>query len=211
MIKSDVDGIIFDLDGTLWDSSQEVLRAWHEVASKNMDITKDITEEDLKGVMGLQIIEIGQRLFPYLSSKRQEEILMECCETECKYLKVNGGKLYDDLEETLRLLAEKYKLFIVSNCACGYIEAFLEAHKLEQYFSDFENPGRTRLSKGENIKLIIERNNLRNPVYVGDTEGDQKASRFAGVPFIYASYGFGYVDKYDYGIDKFKELIDMYI
>jgi len=211
MIKEDVDGIIFDLDGTLWDSSQEVLRAWHEVTSKNVDITKDITEEDLKGIMGLQIIEIGQRLFPYLSNKRQEEILTECCETERRYLKVNGGKLYDDVEETLRLLAEKYKLFIVSNCQCGYIEVFLEAHKLEQYFSDFENPGRTSLSKGENIKLIIERNNLRNPVYVGDTEGDQKASRFASVPFIYASYGFGDVKQYDYKIDKFKELIDMYI
>ena len=211
MIKEDVDGIIFDLDGTLWDSSEQVLKTWYEVTSRSSDITKEITAEDLKGVMGLQIKEIGQRFFPYLSKERQEEILKECCETECRYLKVNGGKLYDDVEETLRLLAEKYKLFIVSNCQDGYIESFFHAHGMEKYFIDFENPGRTRLSKGENIKLIIERNNLRNPVYVGDTEGDQKASRFAGVPFIYASYGFGHVDQYDYRIDKFKELIYMYI
>ena len=211
MIKEDADGIIFDLDGTLWDSSEQVLKAWYEVTSRSRDITKEITAEDLKGVMGLQIKEIGQRFFPYLSKERQKEILKECCETECRYLKVNGGKLYDDVEETLRLLAEKYKLFIVSNCECGYIEAFLEAHKLGQYFSDFENPGRTSLSKGENIKLIIERNNLRSPVYVGDTEGDQKASSFASVPFIYASYGFGNVKQYDYRVDKFKELVDMYI
>ena len=83
---------------------------------------------------------------------------------------------------------------------------FLKYHQLGKYFLDFENPGRTGLTKGENIKLIIERNRLNNPVYVGDTEGDLKAARLAGIPFIYASYGFGEVSEYDYYIKALDEL-----
>lgn len=54
----------------------------------------------------------------------------------------------------------------------------------------------------------MEKNNLANPVYVGDTDGDLKASRFAGIPFIYARC-FGEVKDYDYVIDSFDELIKL--
>ncbi|MEW8993698.1 HAD family hydrolase [Clostridium sp.] len=81
---------------------------------------------------------------------------------------------------------------------------------MKKYFIDFEHPGRTGLTKGENIKLIINRNNLKNPMYVGDTQGDRNAARTAGIPFVYAAYGFGKVEDYDYKIDKFPELIDIY-
>ncbi|HBG8137819.1 TPA: HAD family hydrolase, partial [Clostridioides difficile] len=125
-----------------------------------------------------------------------------------EYLSENGAKLFDDIENTLKLLSKKYKLFIVSNCQAGYIESFLKAHKLEQYFVDFECPGNTGLHKGENNKLIIERNKLKNPIYIGDTQGDANSAKFAGIPFIYAKYGFGNVDVYDYFIDSFKDLLE---
>ncbi len=47
-------------------------------------------------------------------------------------------------------------------------------------------------------------------MYVGDTQGDRNAARLAGIPFVYASYGFGNVEDYDYKIDRFPELVDMY-
>ena len=72
----------------------------------------------------------------------------------------------------------------MSNCQDGYVPAFLHAHKLGQYFADIEMSGRTGLDKGSNIKLIMERNNIESAVYIGDTEGDEKAARFAGIPFI---------------------------
>ncbi|WP_306416999.1 HAD family hydrolase [Halobacillus sp. Marseille-P3879] len=99
---------------------------------------------------------------------------------------------------------------MVSNCQDGYIEAFYKYHKLEKYFDDYENPGRTGLSKGENIQLIIDRNNLSAPVYVGDTEGDRKAAVYAGIPFVYAQYGFGQVSGYDEVIESFDELVKLF-
>lgn len=86
---------------------------------------------------------------------------------------------------------------------------FLETHNLKEYFIDFEDPSRTGLEKAENIKIVIKRNKLIKPAYVGDTKWDAIASDKAGVPFIYASYGFGDLDKYDYKIDNLKELLNI--
>lgn len=202
-----IDSIIFDLDGTLWDSSEAVTVSWNQTIDK-LGVTRDkLTVEDIKGIMGLTIEAIAAKFFPNLDDKQRLDIVNQCCEDECLLLQETGAVLFPKLEEVLKELSKKYKLFIVSNCQCGYIESFFKAHKLEKYFLDFENPGRTGLTKGENIKLIIERNNLKNPIYVGDTAGDQKAAKAAGIPFVYARYGFGEVKEYDYTIDSFEELL----
>ena len=64
-----------------------------------------------------------------------------------------------------------------------------------EYIKDSECFGVTGLNKDENIKLIVNRNNLKYPVYVGDTQGDFLACESSGVPFIFAGYGFGSVDE----------------
>ena len=131
----------------------------------------------------------------------------EWIEEERKLLLKDGGTLYKDLESTLQTLSKSYSLFIVSNCQCGYIETFLEYHKLSKYFKDFECAGNTRLAKGENIKSVMKRNNLVHPVYVGDTQGDCDAAKLANIPFVFASYGFGKVDGYDYVIKEISEMV----
>jgi phosphoglycolate phosphatase len=103
-------------------------------------------------------------------------------------------------------LAKRYKLFVVSNCLKGYIESFISFHKLGNIFTDFESAGNTGLPKGENIKLIIKRNSLKNPVYIGDTEWDQQAANAATIPFIHASYGFRKVESADRKISSLSEL-----
>ncbi|MBU3104520.1 HAD family hydrolase [Clostridium gasigenes] len=204
-----LDSIVFDLDGTLWDSSSSVIDSWNETISNYNEVKNKLTVDDMKSVMGLVIQDIALKFFPYLEEENRLTIIKHCCKNECKHLEKHGAILYDQLEEILKYLDKKYKLFIVSNCQCGYIESFFKSHKLNKYFIDYENSGRTGLTKGENIKLIIERNNLINPVYVGDTDGDLKASIFAGIPFIYARYGFGEVKDFDYVIDSFEELLKL--
>ena len=202
-----IDSIIFDLDGTLWDSTEAVLKAWDMVFKNNEDIKNPITKEVLESCMGLQIHEIGTKLFPYLDEAMQTKILDLCCEEERRLLLKEGGVLYKNLENTLQTLSKSYSLFIVSNCQCGYIETFLEYHKLGKYFKDFECAGNTRLVKGENIKSVMKRNNLVHPVYVGDTQGERDAAKLANIPFIFASYGFGKVDEYDYVIKEISDIV----
>jgi phosphoglycolate phosphatase len=205
-----MDSIIFDLDGTIWDPIDTVLHAWNSRIKNYSEIKEELTRTDFEGTMGLQMNDISKKLFPYLSEEVRDQVITECCNIEQGYLKKHGGILFRNVEDVLRQLSKKYKLYIVSNCQDGYIEAFYEFHNLSKYFLDFENPGRTGLSKGENINLIIERNNLLSPIYVGDTEGDLRAARYAGIPFIYAKYGFGQVSEYDEVIDKFDELVKLF-
>ncbi|MFD1905893.1 hypothetical protein ACFTAO_27995 [Paenibacillus rhizoplanae] len=56
----------------------------------------------------------------------------------------------------------------------------------------------------------MDRNHLMSPVYVGDIEGDRKAARFAGIPFVYARYGFGEVSSHDYVIDRLDGLLELF-
>lgn len=205
-----MESIIFDLDGTLWDPIDTVLIAFNKILKRYDQVEKELTREDFRTTMGLQIEDIGKKLFPDLEESTQKQILKESCELERAYIEKQGGNLYENVEDVLEALSQKYKLYIVSNCQDGYIEAFYKYHKLDNFFLDYENPGRTGLSKGENIKLIIERNNLSKPVYIGDTEGDLKAAKYAGIPFVYAKYGFGQVSEYDYKIEKFEELLNIF-
>lgn len=200
------DSIIFDMDGTLWDSASVVCDAWNEVFAGCEDIDKVVSVEEMHGCMGLLMPEIMKRLLPQTDEQRRLILLKECCEMEHEFIEKKGGILYDELESTLKELSKTYRLFIVSNCQDGYIQCFFKAHGLGKYFEDFESAGKTGLVKGENIRLVIERNNLKNAVYVGDTQGDANAARLAGIPFIYATYGFGKVDGYDFIIDAFSEI-----
>lgn len=188
------DSIIFDLDGTLWDSTKEVFESWNNILREQPDIIECPTMEDVNGVMGLASGDLMKKLFPYLSYERGQEIFELCCIEENKYLEEHGATLYEGIEDTIKSLSEKLPLFIVSNCGKGYIETFMKAHRLTDYFKDFECVGYTGLPKAENIKLIVKRNNLKSPVYVGDTSWDYDSATKAGVPFIFASYGFGNVE-----------------
>ena len=187
------DGILFDLDGTLWNSSAEVTASWNIVLQREGVDRPPFTDVDIAGVMGLTLPDIAARLLPALPRERQLALIDACCEEENIYLAAHGASVYPTSEE-LAALAARYPLFVVSNCQAGYIEAFYEGTGLGVYFKDFESAGNTGLPKWDNIALVVKRQGLKRPVYVGDTDWDYQAARRAGVPFIHAAYGFGQVE-----------------
>ena len=198
--------IIFDLDGTLWDSTYRIRDIWNAVIEKETGAPSRLTREDICSIMGKTMEEIAAAIFPGLPPAERMVLMDLCGEAENDYLRVHGAILYDGLEDTLKTLSGHHRLFIVSNCQDGYVNAFLEAHKLEAYFSDIEMYGRTGMQKWDNIRLLMERNGIEDAVYVGDTAGDRKAARLAGIPFIHAAYGFGTVSDPDGIIHRFPDL-----
>ena len=128
-------------------------------------------------------------------------------EYELEYLKEVPGVLFPKVRETLVELSKRYPLYIVSNCQVGYIETFLETMNMKEIFLDFEDYGRTGLPKGENIKILMKRAKLDEAIYVGDTQGDYDATLVAGIPFIFAEYGFGQVENANQRIQSFEQLL----
>ena len=187
-------GIIFDMDGTLWDSAANVAKAWNIAIEKDGSVEKKLTGADIQAVMGRTMDAIADIIFPSLEKEKRMQLLRLCCETENEYLREHGGVLYPNLEQTLTALKEDYPLYIVSNCQKGYIEAFLDYYGFWKYFTDIECYGNNLKSQGDNIRLLADRNHLEQAVYVGDIQGDYDSSCQAGVGFIHASYGFGTID-----------------
>ena len=204
------DGIIFDLDGTLWDSTPEILKTWQMVLDRHPGLREPITMDELQSLMGLPMTEIARRLFPGESPETQMALMDECCVVENEYLAQHGATLYPELVETLLELKKTHKLCIVSNAQSGYIEAFMTAHKLWNIIDDHLAFGDTKKSKGENNLEVIRRNGFKHPVYVGDTQGDLQSAMDAGIPFVFCEYGFGNVDHFDAKISSFKELLSLF-
>ncbi len=204
------DSIIFDLDGTLWSSVNSSLKALKEVRKKHSEVTRDITKEEVISCMGPTFDEIVNVYYGYLPKEKAIKYTQEAFENNINNLLKEGGDLYLNTKDTIIKLSKKYKLYIVSNCTEGYIEAFLNTSKLKDCFSDYECNGKTKLSKGENIKLITKRNNLKKSIYIGDTINDLNAAKYANIPFIYASYGFGNLTEYDYLIKDISDLINIF-
>ncbi|GGH02871.1 HAD family hydrolase [Mucilaginibacter phyllosphaerae] len=193
-LKNKFDSIIFDLDGTLWDSTATVANAWQAALKLSPHTTDEVmTQERVRSITGMAYDKIFEKLFPYLNHQQRQEVMQLCSVSELNILHKQGGTLYPNLAGTLAKLSQHYKLYIVSNCQKGYIELFLDQHNMHPYFLAHQCYGTKGKPKADNICDIVTDNNLKKPVYVGDTMGDYDAATQAGVPFIFAAYGFGTV------------------
>lgn len=200
-------GIIFDIDGTLMDASAEVTRAWNIALGEVKEFNISISRDDMMRFMGHPAYTIAEMMLPStLPVERKREIVDRCLIAQSRYQREYGSPTYENVIPVIRELKKTYNIYIVSNCPHGYIENFLYHTGLADAIDDYEYHGRTGLSKGDNIKLLVERNNLDRAVYVGDTDGDFCSCLEAGVPFIHAAYGYGMPHEATPSINHFKEL-----
>lgn len=202
-----IDSIIFDIDGTLWDVRDEIAASLTEGAHMAGHPEVNFTLENLSPIFGSPLPLVADFLISHLPPEERYALMEKCGENQVTYVKKRtADKTYPGVADVMAQLSKDYPLFIVSNCPTGYIPAFMERGHVTSYVRDYEEQGRTGLSKGENIKLIMERNHLCAPVYIGDTKGDEEAAAFAGIPFLWASYGFGTVEDPAYVIKNFEEI-----
>ena len=198
--------VIFDLDGTMWDSSESVAAAYN-IGLEKMGYDLRLTVDDVRAAMGKTMTEIAHLYFDAIDPDRAEQIMVECIAEEMEHLKTEGGVVYDGLEEVLTVLRSRgYFLACVSNCQSGYIEAFYDSTGLDRLFDDKECWGGTGLPKSGNIRMVAERNGVERSVYVGDTMGDYLSAKEAGADFIHASYGYGTVPAGTHAISSIREL-----
>lgn len=202
------DSIILDIDGTIWNTTQVVAEAWNKAIKENYPQVKPVTADILQGKFGKTMSVIAENLFSPLDQTQRQNLINKCCEYEHIAIKENKKNItYPNVVSTIKELSKKYKLFIVSNCQSGYIELTMEKNNITQYITDYECYGNTGNNKSDNIKLVIKRNALNSPVYVGDTQGDCDACKEAKIPFIWASYGFGTAETFLKKIETFDQLL----
>ena len=147
-----MDAIIFDVDGTLWDSTPQVAIAWQMIAKNRKVPYEHITPERLHREFGKMMKDIAYSIFPDLSKEDALGVLKECMDYEVAYLLSHPPLPYDGVEQVFKYFNRKMPLFIVSNCQAGYIETFLETSDLSEYITCHLCPDDTGLNKAGNIK-----------------------------------------------------------
>ncbi len=204
--KRNHDGVIFDIDGTLWDARKAVTDSWNEELKANgYDAKLDYVE--LGKLFGKTMQEIFDNIFPDMSADERERIIPLLYNAQYRHIESNPPSLYRGVIETLEYLKQHYKLYIVTNAQKGYIEALFKATGIGKYFTDALCYGDTGTAKGETIRTLCNKNGIKNPVYIGDTQGDADECTKNGIPMIYASYGLGEVANPGFTIADIRELI----
>lgn len=199
------DSLIFDMDGTLWDNVNSYVIAWN-AAFKAHGHTTTVTRESLMGLMGKEARQIMSILIPEVPYKDQDLLFDEVISQYNLMVPDMQPFIYSGVHDGLNALHAKYKLLLLSNCEEGGLVNFMNHTQTTHLFLDYMEHGQNSMPKNYNINLLRKRNNLVNPVYIGDTDTDRRESTLANVPFIFVNYGFGQTQHYDIQFNSFEEL-----
>ena len=204
------ESLIFDIDGTLWDSRQLVAEGYNIQLEKEGLQHLFVTAEDLRPLFGKVMTEIADVILASIDPSERYDLMERCMKTENDYLFANECRIgYPKVKETLAELSKKYRLFIVSNSQCGYPELCIEKLGLTEYIEGHMCFGDTGTSKGKTIRTLMEKHNIGSCIYIGDTQGDLEACMEAEIPFIFCAYGLGKAESWDAKIDSIDELLEM--
>lgn len=202
-----VDGLIFDMDGTLWDAIGSYCAVWNATAEA-LGCARRVAYADLLPLMGKPLDEIYAVLIgnAYADPQKFMNLLAE---NEREMMPRLGGVLYPGVRDTLAELHRRgLPLMMVSNCSPSGLDNFLGFTGLRPYICDSLTFGGTGCDKDVNIATLVRRYNLKRPVYVGDIQRDADSTHAAGIEFVWASYGFGRVADPDFTIDSFDQLLN---
>lgn len=187
-----LESLIFDIDGTLWDSRALVAEGYNiQLRAEGLGhLCMDA--EVLRPLFGKTMADIADVILAEIPLPERYALMARCMDTENRYLAENECRIgYEGVKETLEALSKDYRLFIVSNAQCGYPELCMEKLGLTHLIEGHLCYGDTGTEKGETILELMRRHNITSAAYIGDTQGDYEATQVADIPFIWAAYGFG--------------------
>ena len=201
------DSLIFDIDGTLWDSRALVAEGYNiQLKAEGYDHLC-VDAETLRPLFGKVMTEIADAILASIPAEHRYDLMERCMETENRYLHENECRIgYAGVKETLEELAKKYRLFIVSNSQCGYPDLCVQKLGISHLIEGHLCFGDTGRSKGYTILELMRRHGIENAVYIGDTQGDYEATVVAGIPFIFAAFGFGSPEQFVARVEDFRDL-----
>ena len=199
--------LIFDIDGTLWDSRAIVARGYNYYHCSLGICELQVEADYLKTLFGKTMTEIADIMLESIPTPERYEVMQGCMDREDEFLHQDPCDIaFPGVKETLPELKKDYRLFIVSNAQCGYPELMMDKLGIRHLFEGWMCFGDTNLPKGDTIRILMERHGISDAIYIGDTQGDLEASRRAGIPFVFCALGFGTPEAFDARIDAFTDL-----
>ena len=205
------ESLIFDIDGTLWDSRALVAEGYNIQLRAEGLAHLCVTAEDLKPLFGKVMTEIADNILATIPAESRYDLMERCMDTENRYLEENECRIgYPGIRETVEALSKNYRLFIVSNSQQGYPELCMDKLGISGFIQGHLCFGDTGTQKGETIRRLMEQHGITSAAYIGDTQGDLEAARWAGIPFVYAAFGFDKPQTWDARAEQFEDLLQLF-
>ena len=177
-------GILFDLDGTLLDTLDDLADAVNH--TMNQFGYPERSREEVRRFVGNGAAKLLQLAVPQGADWQQPlEVFQSYYREHCR----NKTAPYPGIPEALQELAERYPLAIISNKPDGAVKKLCA-----QYFPGIyalgEAPGCPRKPAPDMVLLGMEKIGVERCIYVGDSEVDVLTARNAGVPCLSVLWGF---------------------
>ena len=187
---------LFDLDGTLIDSSPEIIKTYNTVFIKNnITPSREVSED----IIGPPLRDTMSNLIPSEEESKIDKIIKDFITLyDNKFC--TESSLYDGVYETLDRLSKKNRLILITNKRFIPTKKILHFNGIinffEKYFS-VDTKSRSSFNKSSLIKNVMQEMKLdpKKTVYIGDTKGDLNASKDNNIDFIFAEYGYGKSEK----------------
>ena len=190
------DAVLFDLDGTLTDSGQGIVRSV-QFALQSLGV-KPPPEEDLLWCVGPPVRENLRRLLATSDSALIERAVTLYLE---RYEKIGfrENRVYDGVYEMLATLARRCRLLIVTTKLTESAERILAEFSMRAYFEGVFGTDRKGepSDKADLVRMAIARHELpqSSTAMVGDRRHDIAAGKRNGLFSIGACYGYGSRDE----------------
>lgn len=183
--------IIFDMDGTLLDSSKAIFQTINEMRQslslaplekeKIVKIINNISQNPLKELYNLEKI---------------DENFKQKAEEKFKQYYFQSSFLYEGIENLLsNLSAKNYLLAVASNAPKKNLREILKFHKIEHFFFQIEGASEEIPQKPNPtmLNLIINSQKNKEIYFIGDSIKDFEAAQNADVNYIQVRWGFSEV------------------
>lgn len=189
--------VIFDVDGTLFDTSMGICNCINYVLEKNGESTLD--DCTLKKFIGPPIYESYMKI----CNKTYEDAMKYTEEYRENYISkyINQSQPYSYMEDVINEIKSRgIKVAIATLKTQIQVDVLLKNQGVENLFDLVVGVRKSGESKSDILKTIIQCFEIadgKQAVLVGDTYLDAKGANDVGIDFIGVTHGFGIKDYED--------------
>ena len=208
--------MIFDMDGTLFQTDlilEPALEATFDVLRLNHLWEGKTPIEQYRVIMGVPLPVVWETLCPNhsLDIRRNSNKIFQ--QKLIELIKAQKDALYEEVEDTLDTLSQKYPIFIASNGEVEYLQAIVETYHLDRFIRGTYSIQQIATgNKSDLVKLVKETNKIEEGYVVGDRSSDINAAKDNALIAIGVKFDFAQEEELkqaDYVVNHFKEILDI--
>ncbi|KFM99949.1 HAD family hydrolase [Bacillus clarus] len=192
--------LIFDMDGTLFQTDKILELSLDDTFNhlRSLRLWDTATPIDKYcEIMGVPLPKVWEALLPNHSNEVREQTDAYFLERLVENIRNGKGALYPNVEEVFRYLKEQnYSIYIASNGLMEYLQAIVSYYNLNNWVTEtFSIQQIQTLDKGDLVKTIIKKYDIKKAAVVGDRLSDIHAAKDNGLFAIGCNFDFAKEDE----------------